>query len=172
MTAGQNKCLRCGTCCLKGGPALHLDDKKLLSENTIKLEHLYTIRQGEPALTPFGSKPEFVQTEIIKLKGQTSQWSCLFYDRQDNSCLIYEQKPLECSLLKCWDTTELEAIVGMNLLKRTDLLYQTESLLKIIAFHEQECSYDNLGGLISSLSDKCLNNQLICGLWAGRSSKY
>ena len=30
----KTECERCGTCCMKGGPALHLEDKKMNMKNT------------------------------------------------------------------------------------------------------------------------------------------
>ena len=116
MPEVRNQCMRCGTCCLKGGPALHTEDLQLVLQNRIQLAHLVTIRQGEPALSTLGDRLEYLQAEIIKLKGQANDWACLFFDRQTTSCTIYQHRPLECSLLKCWDTGDLERIVNKNLI--------------------------------------------------------
>jgi hypothetical protein len=41
-------CRQCGTCCRKGGPAIHREDKKLLENGHIPLRYLFTIRKNEP----------------------------------------------------------------------------------------------------------------------------
>ena len=43
-----SECVRCGTCCGKGGPAFHHEDKMLIEQGIILSKHLYTIRAGEP----------------------------------------------------------------------------------------------------------------------------
>ena len=40
-------CRQCGTCCRKGGPALHVEDSYLLEEGIIQLQDLVTFRAGE-----------------------------------------------------------------------------------------------------------------------------
>ena len=74
----KNKCERCGTCCLKGGPALHIEDQKLLLQNCIDRESLITIRKGEPVFSLEQKRPEWIKTELIKLKGKHGEWSCIF----------------------------------------------------------------------------------------------
>ena len=45
-TAGE--CRRCGTCCEKGGPALHGEDRPLVDRGQVPARCLFTIRAGEP----------------------------------------------------------------------------------------------------------------------------
>ena len=49
-------CMRCGTCCTKGGPALHKEDKDILLDGHIGRERLVTIRKGELAFSPISGK--------------------------------------------------------------------------------------------------------------------
>ena len=44
-----SECKRCGTCCKKGGPCFHVEDKMLIEKGVILIKYLYTIRKGEPA---------------------------------------------------------------------------------------------------------------------------
>ena len=164
MPEVQNECIRCGTCCLKGGPALHHEDRELILQDTIQLAHLVTIRCGEPAVSPLGDKLEYLQAEIIKLKGQANDWACLFFDRQNSSCLMYQHRPIECTLLKCWDTDDLEMIINKNLLCRTDIIADDSPYLEHIAIHEEECSLAGLESLLSSLSIKSLQNEVMAEL--------
>jgi Fe-S-cluster containining protein len=164
MPQAQIECIRCGTCCLKGGPALHHDDQKLILQNKIQLEHLVTIRKGEPVESPLDDSLEYLQTEIIKLKGQANDWACLFFDRQNASCLIYQHRPLECTLLKCWDTDDLEQIISKDLICRTDIITDNNPVLEHIAMHEKECSLAGLSSLISSLPVKSLQDEVMTKL--------
>ncbi len=153
MTENKQKteCDRCGTCCLKGGPALHYEDRWLVQNNHLQLEHLITIRKGEPIFSLGAEMPEASQTEVIKMKGKGSEWTCFFFDEQEASCTIYKQRPLECSLLKCWDTAALEKVAGRNLLCRTDIIGPHDPLLQFIERHEEKCSLKNLGSLLSEV---------------------
>ena len=145
----KNKCERCGTCCLKGGPALHIEDQKLLLQNFIDRESLITIRKGEPVISLEDRKTECIKTELVKLKGKGAKWSCVFYDQDDTSCSIYKHRPLECVLLKCWDTAELTAIAGKNLLSRYDIIPSHEPVIDYIQRHETECSLESIEHLLS-----------------------
>ena len=143
----KTECERCGTCCVKGGPALHIEDKKLLLQKFITRKSLITIRKGEPVFSLEANRPECARTELVKLKGLNNEWSCIFYDQISSSCSIYQHRPLECLLLKCWDTVELEAVVGKRLLSRFDIISSHEPVVKYIHRHENECSLEILDQL-------------------------
>jgi len=146
----KTKCERCGTCCMKGGPALHIEDKKLLVQKCIDRESLITIRKGEPVFSLDENKTEWAGTEIIKLKGTHTEWPCIFYDQKTSSCSNYQHRPLECVLLKCWDTAELEAIAGKGLLSRFNIISQNEPVMNYIQKHEKECGLEILHQLITN----------------------
>ena len=61
------ECSRCGTCCKKGGPAFHLKDKSLLAKGRIKMNAIYTIRQGEPVYDNVINEVIAAKTDIIKI---------------------------------------------------------------------------------------------------------
>jgi Fe-S-cluster containining protein len=145
---------------MKGGPALHIDDKKLLIQKTINQESLITIRRGEPVFSLEESTPEWATTEIIKLKGKQAEWSCIFYDQDSSTCSIYQHRPLECILLKCWNAVELEAIAGKSLLSRFDIISPDESIIKYIHRHEKVCNLDILGQLALKPNRKFDKNTL------------
>ena len=129
---------------MKGGPALHLEDKKLLEQKFIDRESLITIRQGEPVFSLEADKPQISGKEIVKLKGKNTEWTCIFYEQETSSCSIYLHRPLECILLKCWDTTELEAVAGKKLLSRCEIISQNEPVMRYIQKHERECGLEIL----------------------------
>ena len=117
-----SECKRCGTCCMKGGPSLHHEDRDLLTNSPIKYEHLITIRKGEMALMPRQDEAEPVVQELIKIAGKGKEWECTFWDPVHHLCTVYEQRPLECRLLQCWEPSALEEVVGKNTLTRADII--------------------------------------------------
>jgi len=129
---------------MKGGPALHLEDRKLLLQKFIDRESLITIRKGEPVFSLDENRPEWAKHEFVKLKGKNVEWSCIFYDQNQFSCSLYEHRPLECIVLKCWDTAELEATAGKELLSRLDIISSHEPIVEYIQKHEKECCLESL----------------------------
>jgi Fe-S-cluster containining protein len=147
----KTECDRCGTCCTKGGPALHYVDQKLVLNNRLKPEHLITIRKGEPVISLSIANPEPAQTEIVKIKGRGTEWTCLFFNEKETKCTIYEERPLECSLLKCWETEDLEKVAGKNLLDRHDIIAPEDPIIPFIEAIDEQCSLDRLPQLLSAL---------------------
>ena len=134
-----SECQRCGTCCVKGGPSLHVEDTHLLTNGHIKHEQLITIRKGEMALSPSHEEPEKITQELIKVVGKGKEWECVCYDRDGNRCAIYEHRPLECQVLECWDTSELESIAGQNTLTRADIIEPDNPISEFIRLHDLKC---------------------------------
>ncbi len=149
----QTGCLRCATCCRKGGPSLHGDDRLLVEQGLIPAKHLFTIRRGETAWDNVRGALAPVERDHIKIKGTGSSWTCRYLDEGSGDCRIYERRPLECRLLRCWDTAALERVYGRNLLARRDLLGGIEGLWDLVADHESRCDYDKARRLIRSFND-------------------
>ena len=147
----KTACARCGTCCIKGGPALHFEDRTLLQHNFLDQEHLITIRKGEPVVSPSAVNPEPAQAEIVKIRGKGSDWTCLFFKEEEAACAIYKHRPLECSLLKCWAPEELEKIAGRKLLSRHDIIARHEPVLPFIKEQNDTCSLENLDRLLGAV---------------------
>ena len=159
-------CIRCGTCCLKGGPALHEQDRNILLEGHIGRERLITIRKGELAFSPLSGKLEPIQKELVKIAGKGGGWSCCFYDTEKASCVIYSHRPLECNLLKCWDTEELLSVIGKGTLARADILGPDDPLVTCIEQHETGCSLERAEALISALLKKKDDPESLAELFA------
>jgi Fe-S-cluster containining protein len=136
--------LRCGTCCRKGGPALHLEDRNLVEKGVIHTRHLYTIRKGEFARDPVRGDLIRVDLDIIKIKGRGDSWACRFLEEDANACRIYAHRPLECRHLECWDISRFEQIYRLGRLSRRDLLAGVQGLWELIEDHEQRCDYDRI----------------------------
>jgi Fe-S-cluster containining protein len=146
-------CIRCGTCCAKGGPTLHAEDRQIILEGHIGIEHLITIRKGELAYTPAGEGLQPVQQELVKIAGKGRGWECLFFDKAESSCMIYDRRPLECRILKCWDTLELLSVICKDSLTRADIIDPEAPILELIELHEKKCAVQDMENILSSLSD-------------------
>jgi Fe-S-cluster containining protein len=147
--SAPDSCKRCGSCCEKGGPSLHGDDRPLVDEGRIAARSLFTIRRGELVRENIKGALTSLAQELIKIKGQGAGWTCLFYDRQVRGCGIYDYRPLECRVLNCRDTRRIRAVYDTNRLSRQDLLSGVEGLWEMIQTHEQRCSYEAISALLA-----------------------
>ena len=157
---GARECGRCGTCCRKGGPSFHHEDRELIDKGLIPSSHLYTIREGELAHDNVRQTIKPVDSDIIKIKGKDDTWMCRFLNEAENSCTIYANRPLECRVLQCWDTKEIERVYAENRLTREDLISEVEGLWGLVADHQKRCDYRIIGKLAKNIdSDKHSNAQ-------------
>lgn len=147
----MSSCRCCGTCCKKGGPAIHGEDRLLVEKGIIQIRYLYTIRKGELVHDPIRGAVLPVTAEVIKIKSGAGGSICTFYDDRKARCRIYTDRPLECRLLKCWDTAAIEGVYEQNRLSRENLLKDVVGLRELVADHERRCSYNRVGNLISRL---------------------
>ena len=144
-------CNYCGTCCRKGGPALHLEDKALVDSGAIALKDLFTIRKGEPAFDNIAGEISPATGDIIKIKNRdNNDAACIYYD--DNlGCTIYADRPLECRLLECWNTAPIENCYQRNRLDREHLLSGKTQLYDLVAAHQRRCDYSLVGRLAEEI---------------------
>lgn len=150
--SSRTKCIRCGTCCMKGGPSLHEEDSVLFSNGTLNKADVYTLRRGE-VVRNIDDTLMVIEQEMIKIKGQGESWSCLFYDDDENACKIYQDRPAECRALQCWDLTGLREVMGRPYLQRVDLVKPDDGLHRIIEAHEEKCSYATLDAAVKGLQE-------------------
>ncbi len=138
MTATKH-CKQCGTCCRKGGPALSRKDLDLIRQGYIHHDQLVTIRRGEIGYNPATARLEPVPVELLKIRGQGSGWTCLFFAEAGNGCTIYAHRPATCRILQCWQPETLLATIYQNTLRRADLINPNDPILAEIERHEQAC---------------------------------
>jgi len=160
LTPGStiSECIRCGTCCEKGGPCFHIEDRMLIDKGKISSKYLYTIRKGELAHDNVKGRLQPVDSDIIKIKGKKDSWTCLFFDEIKKGCTIYDDRPLECRVLKCWDTHQLEKIYANTRLTRADLVSEIKGLWDLIQDHQARCDYNKIQSLINSLAGSKRNH--------------
>lgn len=145
------KCLRCGTCCQSGGPALHDDDLHLIENDVLSFNHLVTIRRDEPAHNPLRDKVLPSAAEFVKIGGKGISWCCVFFEQDKMGCLIYQTRPLECRLLFCRDTSPVEEIMGHHLLDRWQLISGNDPVLALINRQEKEIPYRLVNQLLTGI---------------------
>lgn len=145
-------CRRCGECCQKGGPAFHHIDRPLIEKGLIPAACLYTIRPGEPVRDNVAGRLAFAEADIIKIKDRGDEWTCCFLEADGASCRIYQDRPVECRRMQCWDTRAIEALYQQQRLTRRDLLGAVDGLWDLIAHHEGRCSYTRLQELATQLA--------------------
>lgn len=140
-------CRRCGTCCLKGGPILHQEDLELVRKGHIPLRDLVTICPGEPVHDNVQGQIRQTENDLIKVqpaKGSDAccdSNACRYYDPQNRSCSIYARRPIQCRVLKCWDTVALEALYRRDHLTRKDLLGEIPGLWDLVSTHAKKCDH-------------------------------
>jgi hypothetical protein len=120
--------------------------------------NLVTIRKGEPAYNPILDKVVPSESEFIKVSGKEKSWECLFFDTTHSSCLIHTEKPIECRLLQCWDTSELAQLVGKNYLTRFDIMQENDPMRTFILQHEELCPYNLINELVDNIKTPAAKN--------------
>jgi Fe-S-cluster containining protein len=134
----RTHCIRCGECCLKSSPTLHVEDLALVGDGFLRAEHLYCIRKGELVRDNVRGGIVPVDQEMIKVREKKG--SCIFYTGEEKACTIYENRPAQCASLKCWDPSEFMELYQSPKLRRQDLI-ENGVLLGLIEEHERRCSY-------------------------------
>ena len=150
-------CRQCGTCCRKGGPALHREDMRLLEEGVLQLQDLCTFRSGELVRDLSNGNVVPLPEEIVKIAAprgsRPDDWTCRFLT-EGNRCFIHESEPAECRALFCEDPSALLAMQGKETLNRKSILeglHAPQWLMDCVAAHEERCAYPVLAGLASRM---------------------
>ncbi len=156
----QSECKRCCTCCAKGGPALHKDDLDLVKSGKLHGKFLFTIREGEPAEDNVKGGLIQAETDVVKIKSKDGTEACLYADFSNNQCSIYENRPLECKVLKCWDTSEIEALYDKDRLTRKDIIGEIQGLWELVEEHQEKCSFSEVKQIIDENQGKIAGKAL------------
>lgn len=130
-------CRRCGTCCRKGGPGLHAEDRPLVARGILPRVRLVTLRAGEPVFDNVAGRLETLSEEMVKIRDLDSG-GCPYLG-PDAACLIHDQRPMECRLLFCEAPEELMARYADMRLTRRDCVNPAGGLFELIRHHEERC---------------------------------
>ncbi|SFK21458.1 Putative zinc-or iron-chelating domain-containing protein [Desulfomicrobium apsheronum] len=144
-------CRRCGTCCEKGGPALHEADKGLLEH--IPMKDVVCLRRGELAFDPRTQSLQPLPLELMKIRGKGAGWECVYFLPREKSCSVYGHRPLECRSLFCADTDAIHKAMAEPTLTREDIVQKGSGLWTCIEEHENSFSVTEALGLAKAEQD-------------------
>ena len=157
MSEIQTECRQCGTCCLNGGPALHIEDLANIRSGKLPVNRLVTIRKRELAHDPLSGRVQAVAYEFVKICGTGRDWRCFYY-AAGKGCTIYASRPSACRVLKCWDPDEILTLIGKDLLTRLDILAVGDPLRLLVEEHERLCPCPDMELIRDALSGGSLND--------------
>lgn len=140
-------CVRCGECCTKGSPVLCEEDLHLFSDGTLSAKDVFTLRIGEFGYSPQDEKNIVLEKELIKIK-EVQDGPCIFY--MNDQCGIYEDRPIQCRTLECWNPEGFSVIASLTPLNREIILTTDHPLWDVIAAHEKRTSHEILRGILES----------------------
>lgn len=149
--ANEGTCRRCGTCCRRGGPALHLEDRGLVESGRIPLSDLFTIRPGEMVHENVRNRLVPAPSDIVKIRGTGDRWTCCYLGA-DNSCGIYDDRPMECRVLECRSPDSFLAVYEKDRLTRAHLLSGRTDVWHLVREHEERCDMVLLRRLFDGFS--------------------
>ena len=129
---------------------MHKQDAHLIKSGKILCKSLITIREGEPAFDNVRNRVVSSGSDIIKTRSKINSRSCIFLDDKKEACEIYDNRPIECKALQCWDTTAIENLYDRDRLTRKDLLFETKDIWDLIIDHQNRCSYDRIRQLLDN----------------------
>ncbi|MCI4625415.1 MAG: YkgJ family cysteine cluster protein [Candidatus Magnetoovum sp. WYHC-5] len=148
----QALCKRCGECCEKGSPTLHISDSELIKNGTLTYSDLFTIREGELVYNNIDDEFVTIDYELIKLREKPSGRVCIFYNEDSKECPIYENRPNQCRAYECWDTQKFMTFFNSEeKLTREHIIYNMGFLKEIVNKHEVKCSYANLSDIVQRI---------------------
>jgi Fe-S-cluster containining protein len=142
-------CLRCGDCCRQGSPTLYLADMPILRQGSIRRVDLITLRDGEIGFSNATQDLILLPEERIKVKEKPGGRECIFLDAETKGCNIYEDRPLQCRVMECWNPDTFQGLDGYEFLSRNELLNPEDPLIPIIESHTKRCSVSDLQEALS-----------------------
>jgi Fe-S-cluster containining protein len=137
-------CLHCGECCRQGSPTLYVEDEPILRRGIIKRWELLTLRAGEIGFSWVTQDLVLLPEERLKVKENPGGRACLFLDSEASECLIYNDRPLQCRTMECWNPENYQGLDSRVFLSRKDLLNPDDPLVALIDTHSNRCSVSDL----------------------------
>jgi len=113
----------------------------LVEKGLVNALNLYTIRAGEYARDDIEDRLIRLSEEMIKIKGVGSSRACIYLLDEENRCSIYDNRPIECRELECWNTGAIEKMYRTDRLSRRDILSGISGLWDVVTDHQAHCSY-------------------------------
>ena len=149
----RTECIRCGECCLRSTPSLHVIDIHRVTNGPINRSHLYTLRQGELVRDNVRGELRKTEGELVKVREKGESGACIFYHHPERRCTIYDSRPVQCAALRCWDDSAFMRVYAEPKASRKDLI-QDGALLRLMEAHEERCAYARLDRLVTSIPER------------------
>ncbi|MGM0453770.1 MAG: YkgJ family cysteine cluster protein [Thermodesulfobacteriota bacterium] len=149
----QTECIRCGTCCKKGGPALHSVDYVSVKKGAIDPTRLYTVRIGELVRDNVKGGLFYAGSELIKIQSAPGMTQCIYYSDKEQGCIIYPDRPAQCRAMKCWDISAIANLYAQDRLGREAIFGHIDWLWDLIGTHENHCGYEKIRDLAEKRAD-------------------
>lgn len=151
------ECKQCGTCCRRGGPALHRQDGDLLSEGLLRPADLCAFRAGELVRDDAEGTVKPLPRELVKIAppegSRPDDWTCRFLTSK-NTCFLYGRHPAECRALFCQAPEALLTMSGEDRLDRKaacELFQAPPWWSELMEAHQEKCDYATLTELAARL---------------------
>ena len=144
-------CLQCGDCCRQGSPTLSVEDMPLLRQGIIKRMDLLTLRAGEIGFSNATQDLVLLPEERIKVKEKPGSRECLLLDSETNRCSIYEDRPLQCQGMECWNPENFDVLSSQPFISRRQLLNPDDPLIPFIESHSKQCAVSDLQDALSRI---------------------
>jgi hypothetical protein len=100
-----------------------------------------TICPGEPVHDNVHGRIRHTASDLVKIQPRSGSSACRYYNALQRRCTIYERRPIQCRVLKCWDTKAIEALYDRDPLTRKDLLGEIPGLWDLVATHMRRCDH-------------------------------
>lgn len=152
MSSTVSSCARCGTCCSKGGPGLHVQDVELYASGSLTKDDLLTLRKGERVRDNVRGGFTDLDHEVVRVRSSADSSACCFYDPVGKGCAIYAERPLECRVLRCWEPAGLISMYDRDRAGRLDLIPGGSALGELIREHEQRCGIPEVRDLVTGVT--------------------
>ena len=152
-------CLKCGTCCRKGSPSLDQEDLPLVLRGVIKRTDLMTLRKGEIGFSNEQNELIQISREQVKIREKPGTRECLFFQDESGACGIYENRPLQCRTLECWNPGEFQGLENRRPLNRLALFDPLDPVLPVIKAHEEKCDLMNLESGLKRAGEQAKDGQ-------------
>jgi Fe-S-cluster containining protein len=133
-------CLHCGDCCRRGSPTLMNEDLPSLRKGILRRMDLITLREGELGFDNNTRELLLLEEERIKIKEKPGTRECLFWDSATKNCTIYEDRPIQCRVMECWNPDYFSRLKSQYYLSRKELLNPDDPLVPVIETHNNRCS--------------------------------
>lgn len=147
----DTSCVGCGTCCKKGGPALHTKDAYLFEENILQIQDVVTVRAGELVRDEMKNRLVPLPSELVKIapahNARPDDWTCRFLTG-NNRCFLHGKHPAECRAFYCKEPEALMQLSNEPRLERDkicELVKAPAYWIELIKTHEEAVCYEELG---------------------------